>query len=301
VEALAHCRSKGGRVVGRYRHVLIVEAGPRWLAVQDGAAACSPFSLVLTQAPPSWPDDGTPACATSRLLRIGELTVRLPGDEAWPVLAESAVGPVLSEPDAIATVWRHPDAVADVTVRCAALGRVRAEEGYRWAEACLAPYVAASAFGTEARTGVARMVRERGAAALAILACAVSQPALEAAADRLCGLGGGATPSGDDALIGFLGAWLRLAPVGERGPARRLAAWLAAAAPERTSRLAAEFYYHLARERLSEPVEHVLSALASGRPEAVENAAGQLAGFGASSGRDTLAGVDAYLRRPSTP
>ncbi len=90
--------------------------------------------------------------------------------------------------------------------------------------------------------------------------------------------------------------------MGERAPARRLAAWLAASAPERTSRLAAEFYYHLARECLSEPVEQVLSSLASGAtPEAVANAAAQLARYGASSGRDTLAGIDAYLCRPSRP
>jgi hypothetical protein len=271
VEALAHCRSSGGWVAGHYRHVLIVESGPRWLAVQDRAAAVSPFSLVLAQYPSSWPAAGTGVSADARHLRIGELAVRLPvgvDPPATPGLMATAVQP---EPDVA------------------------------WAGPILAPYLEASAFGSVGGTAVQRLVRERGAAALADLARADSRARLHAAAKRLCGLGGGATPSGDDALVGFLGAWIRLAPMGKREPAQRLAAWLAAAALERTSRLAAEFYYHLARGRLSEPVEHVLGALASGEPELVRIAAAHLARYGASSGCDTLAGVDAYLRRPSRP
>jgi hypothetical protein len=268
-EALAYCRTEGGRVAGRYRHVLIVEAGPRWLAVQERTAAVSPFSLVLAQAPSAWPADGARVQANRTHLDIGALTVRLAESEdgAWPT----------------------------------ALSAVRAGPDYGWAGPILAPFVAASAFGSEARTGLSRLVRQRGAAALADLARSIAQPELEAAADRLCGLGVGATPSGDDALVGFLGAWLRLAPMADRQPARRLAACLAESAPERTSRLAAEFYFHLARERLSEPIERVLVALATGDGESLASAAAELASFGASSGCDTLAGIDAYLRRASRP
>ncbi len=269
VEALAYCRSEGGRVAGHYRHVLIVEAGPRWLAVQDDRAASSPFSLVLAQAPSTWPADGTHVQASRTHLEIGALTVRLPRleDGAWAVALEA----------------------------------VHAESDYGWTGPILAPFVAASAFGPDVRTGLARLVHERGVAALGELTRASSQAALEAAADRLCGLGVGATPSGDDALVGFVGAWLRLAPLGEREPAGRLAAGLAESAPERTSRLAAEFYYHLARERLSEPIERVLATLAADDGERLASAAAELASFGASSGGDTLAGIDAYLRRPSRP
>jgi hypothetical protein len=285
VEALDLCRSSGGRVAGHYRHVLIVEAGPRLLAVQDRSAARSPFSLVLGQAfPPAWPADGTRVTADAGLLRMGALVVRLRvgPDQRWA--SEGVVAP-----------RRQVDAVRE------GLPATRAAPGPGWAAAILAPYVAASAFGSDGCNGVQRLVRARGSAALGALARGDSCRAMEAAAERLCGLGVGATPSGDDALVGFLGAWLRLAPISAREPARQVAAWLAQIAPGRTSRLAAEFYYHLARERLSDPVEHVLSALASGEPAMVTSAAARLAHYGASSGCDTLAGVDAYLRRPSRP
>ncbi|MBV9357623.1 MAG: DUF2877 domain-containing protein [Chloroflexi bacterium] len=283
-EALAHCRAQGGRVAGHYRHVLIVQSGPRLLAVQDRTAACSPFSLVLAQPQRTWPAAGTAVSADARLLRIGEMSVRLPD------------GPAMSAPTA-----GEPETMTEDPAATSRRGGASKSGPHAWAESILAPHVAASAFGGAGQSGVQRLVRERGAAALGELTRADSWNTLRAAAERLCGLGGGATPSGDDALVGFLGAWLRLAPPAERRPARALAAWLAALAPERTSRLAAEFYYHLARERLSEPVDQVLSALGSGEPGAVEIAAARLARYGASSGHDTLAGVDAYLRRPSRP
>jgi Protein of unknown function (DUF2877) len=264
-EALAYCRADGGRVAGRYRRVLILETGPRWIAVHGTAVARSPFSVVLASDARVWPGDQTPVSTAPSELAIGGLTVRLPAEN---VPSASPVAPARTASD------------------------------WRWALPILAPFVAESAFGVEPRAGLRGVLRERGEAALAALTRAVSADELQAAADRLCGLGVGATPSGDDALVGFLGAWLRLAPHAQRAPAHRLAAELAEAAPRHTSRLAAEFYYHLAQERLSEPIECVLAALAAGDPAALHHAVGRLAEYGASSGRDALAGIAAYLRGP---
>jgi hypothetical protein len=106
------------------------------------------------------------------------------------------------------------------------------------------------------------------------------------------GLGPGGTPSGDDFLVGSLAARWWLADDPRACP---LAASLADRAPSRTTRLAAEFYYHLARGRLSDQLGRLLSALATGEVPEIEQAAEALAGYGATSGRDTIAGVHAAL------
>jgi hypothetical protein len=114
-----------------------------------------------------------------------------------------------------------------------------------------------------------------------------------AAAEQLIGLGPGGTPSGDDALIGFLGAWLRLGS--SPAAASNVAAVVAPRAHARTTRLAAEFYYHLAYGRLSYPLDQLLRAVALRDDRLVAQSADRLARYGATSGRDTITGVHAYL------
>jgi hypothetical protein len=115
---------------------------------------------------------------------------------------------------------------------------------------------------------------------------------LSAPAFRLMGCGPGATPSGDDLLVGFLASWLAFRPDEK---ARSLARLLAREAPARTTRLAAEFYHHLALERLTDRLAILLRAVAGGDGAQVHVAAAALAAFGATSGLDTIAGVVCFL------
>ncbi|MCI0547904.1 MAG: DUF2877 domain-containing protein [Candidatus Rokubacteria bacterium] len=127
--------------------------------------------------------------------------------------------------------------------------------------------------------------------------------ALEAAIERrdggafiraslgLIGLGEGLTPAGDDILVGALAALHRFAPE-----------WLAehpgigaelAAAGRTTTPIARDFLEHALAGAFS---ELVLDVVAAPTAEAARALARRLLGFGATSGGDTLAGLQLALR-----
>jgi hypothetical protein len=130
--------------------------------------------------------------------------------------------------------------------------------------------------------------------ALAGLGHPCSDQALNAIAG-LVGRGPGATPSGDDFLVGFFGARLRLS--GDPVSLQPALGFLAETAAHRTTPLAAEFYRHLAQGRLSEPLDRLLHAIACGGD--IQSAAADLARFGATSGVDTIAGIEWFVRSSS--
>ena len=129
--------------------------------------------------------------------------------------------------------------------------------------------------GRAARAALAAGIEARDAARLIAGACA------------LLGLGEGLTPAGDDCLVGAL-AVLHAVDAGAlpRGPGP--AAAIADAAATRTTAIGREFVLHALAGRFSEPVLAVVRAR-SLRESA--RAAERLAGLGATSGADTLAGM----------
>lgn len=130
----------------------------------------------------------------------------------------------------------------------------------------------------------------RGVAARAALAAAIRSgdpDALVAAATGLLGLGEGLTPAGDDCLVGALAVLHAVGhPALVRVPAGSAA--VARAAAERTTAIGREFVTHALAGRFSEPVLALLRARSA---RAATSAAARLAGFGATSGADTLAGL----------
>ncbi|HEY8370774.1 MAG TPA: DUF2877 domain-containing protein, partial [Thermodesulfobacteriota bacterium] len=112
-------------------------------------------------------------------------------------------------------------------------------------------------------------------------------PALLDAAETLLGLGPGLTPSGDDALVGYVAA-LWTAGASGRALVRDVAAPLAERAAARTTRLGREILGCAARGLAAEP----LGRLA--RCGDAESVAGLLA-CGATSGGDCLVGWVAGL------
>lgn len=137
--------------------------------------------------------------------------------------------------------------------------------------------------------------------------CAFAQPALEAldawlagreleaAAERLIGLGPGLTPSGDDYLGGILVA-LHIA--GRPAKARDLWRWLAPRLAARTSGLSAAHLAAAAHGEAHESLHACIAALACGDAGARRQALEQLSSHGRFSGWDALAGARAVLRCP---
>lgn len=118
---------------------------------------------------------------------------------------------------------------------------------------------------------------------------------VEAAAHGLAGLGPGLTPSGDDALGGFVGvlAVLSLQLSDDAVPRNRLASLIANTARPRTTLLSATLLAHAARGELAEHVGELLTALTlpPEHSEAVLRAADRVLAYGACSGGDTLLGL----------
>jgi hypothetical protein len=117
----------------------------------------------------------------------------------------------------------------------------------------------------------------------------------------LLGLGGGLTPSGDDALVGVLAALdlareARPEALSLRGS---LAEALTTQAAQRTTRLSAQMLAAAAAGLYAEPVLALLAALGDGAPStgSPEQAAAALLALGHHSGADTLRGMAAALGR----
>lgn len=110
------------------------------------------------------------------------------------------------------------------------------------------------------------------------------------AVESLAGLGGGLTPAGDDYLVGVMAAlWLR----GES----HLPPIIAGLAAPQTTALSAAFLTAAGRGQFSEPWQRLARSWSIGPVAAVRQSVAQIAAFGASSGRDALAGFTAALGR----
>lgn len=115
---------------------------------------------------------------------------------------------------------------------------------------------------------------------------------IEEAAHGLAGLGPGLTPSGDDALGGFIGVMALLSS--QLGLDRtQLATIIADAARPRTTILSATLLAHAARGELAEHVGELLISLTLPieASDVVLQAAERVLAYGACSGGDTLLGL----------
>jgi hypothetical protein len=108
------------------------------------------------------------------------------------------------------------------------------------------------------------------------------------AAKRLAGLGAGLTPSGDDYLVGVMAA-LELARKAE------LSQTIASAAIPRTTLLSGAFLKAAAEGYFSERWHDLASALLQGDRAGVIKGCKEISSWGATSGRDALAGFTTTL------
>ncbi len=118
----------------------------------------------------------------------------------------------------------------------------------------------------------------------------VNLPQVAQAASFLAGLGSGLTPAGDDYLVGAMAAlWLT--------DLKALLPEIAAAAVLQTTTLSAAFLNAAARGEFMEPWHHLAQNLYPGNIESLSQALALVVTFGASSGRDALAGFTTTLYR----
>jgi hypothetical protein len=108
---------------------------------------------------------------------------------------------------------------------------------------------------------------------------------------ELIGLGRGLTPSGDDVLVGLSAA---LAATGVRW-GRSLAGQWARHAAGRTTRVAEGYHRHAAAGEFAGRLHDLLFAVLVGPVEGIPAAVARVAALGATSGLDTLVGVDLGL------
>jgi hypothetical protein len=106
-------------------------------------------------------------------------------------------------------------------------------------------------------------------------------------ASRLVGLGPGATPSGDDLLVGLCAGLLATGhPL-----ARPFARQVADQAAGRTTALAETFLWHAGRGEFAERVQRTAGAILSGDEIGTQAAVWDALAWGATSGADLLVGV----------
>ena len=133
-------------------------------------------------------------------------------------------------------------------------------------------------------------LRERAAGCLLAIASGLRDVDVGlaiAAALPLVGLGPGATPSGDDLLVGLAAG---LAATGHP-LARRFADGIGRAAPGRTTLLSCAFLLHAARLEFSERVQRAALGILGPDAEGMGEAVRATLAWGASSGADLLLGL----------
>ncbi len=151
----------------------------------------------------------------------------------------------------------------------------------------LAPLLAVMAGDTAAARGT--LAEQAGPVLAGVLGLLQREETALAAhrAQSLIGLGPGATPSGDDLLVGLLAGM-----AATRHPQASSLAWrVAIRAPGRTTALSEQFLADAGRLRFSERVHNIATAVLAGRPAELGAAIDATLAWGASSGADLLVGL----------
>jgi Protein of unknown function (DUF2877) len=124
--------------------------------------------------------------------------------------------------------------------------------------------------------------------------------AVARAARGLAGLGPGLTPSGDDLLAGFVGAWTLVGDAlgGDRAARARVAAAVVAGAARGASPLGGIWLEHARRGELLEPMTRFVTSLLAPDPRGLDAAVRGALAVGSSSGTDWMVG---FLLGASVP
>jgi hypothetical protein len=115
---------------------------------------------------------------------------------------------------------------------------------------------------------------------------------LRLGAQLLAGLGPGLTPAGDDFLLGWMaGSYLCTAGQNSHAPAHAGCASIATVARGNTTRLSAAWLAYAAQGAFGAPWHKLADSLQTAKPQPIDHALQLIAGSGATSGHDALAGL----------
>jgi hypothetical protein len=262
-------------------------AGPLWVSIHKPDVPMHPYAVLIRYVRAvggAWPAGvraGAFADVSPGAIEIGSraigtgtggMTVSLRGVRVWP----ARLRPAGREPG------RH--AARDLMVAAASLG----------GRGPVSPFASGVSGAGPGRWGPDEALKRRCRAIRGDLVCAWRRGdsgGVARAMRSAVGLGGGLTPSGDDFLVGFLGAAHCFAYGGGAGGLD------GPLGIERTmTTLPSFFMLKGALEGfLPEPLSRLLETLAGGDASRLRQAAVRLGGLGAMSGRDMLAGVICYL------
>ena len=270
------------------RALNLVTPSGELLGLVGPRAGNGPATIVLAEPPNVELDrigltPGDPARAADGWLRIGDrLVVDLSRARRW----EPAPTPLTLRPD-------------DAMARLARAERVAGESAPAGGLAPLLPYLAELGDDTPPdRPNVGGVSGGVSALAWAVLRALLpawrrdDADGVHEAATRIVGLGPGLTPSGDDLLAGLLvgTARLRGALPTALGEAVLAAAW------DRTTDFAVARLRHAAHGAIEEVQEHIMANLLGGAGTELDAAVRRAAGWGHTSGVDTLVGLFLALR-----
>ena len=256
-----------------FRTAAVVRADPggRLLTLLEARRAVVPWSVAWPAQLP-WPRSGDPVRLTG-----GALVVRSRG------ISARLEGPGID--------LRLASSPGDRAVLRRQLGALTVPERTR-----------GLVEATSALSTVSGLAMRRAAAAAARLAdhlAGVDGVAWRPAVGELVGLGPGASPTGDDMLVGMTAAAHRFATPGWVAGAR-LDTWcqvLRALPPGSTTDVGREMIGHSAGGGFPEPLARLAEGLGSAGPETLRAAATALVAVGATSGADMLAGALTLAQR----
>lgn len=263
-----------GRVVAVHASAVNVRIGEALVTLARSSVGGLPTGIGLDDAfapRAAGIRPGDPVAVSESIIRVGPLAIDLTGARSWsPTLPHRPIPVDLAER---ATVLRSA-----VEPRGPGRAPLRAADRRR-------PTGPANSRGEiddvlDARIRRLRAAVRRGDGA-----------AITAAGRALVGLGVGLTPSGDDVLVGLSAAW---AAIGDAEGGRLAGDW-SAWADGRTTDVALDFHRAAVDGAYAERLHDALAAFLGGPIDAIPAAAERAAAWGATSGRDTLRGVQIGL------
>lgn len=263
-----------GRVVAVHASAVNVRIGEDLVTLARASVGGLPTGIGLDDA--FAPRDagirpGDPVAVSGTIVRVGPLAIDLAGARHWsPLLPHRPIPVDLAERAAVLRSAVDPRGAGRAPLSAADRRR---------------PTGPASSRGgiddvLEMRIRRLRAAVRRGGGA-----------AIAAAGHSLVGLGAGLTPSGDDVLVGLSAAW---AAIGDAAGASLASDW-SAWADGRTTDVALDYHRAAAGGAYAERLHDALAAVLAGPIDAIPAAAERAAAWGATSGRDTLRGVQIGL------
>lgn len=258
-----------GRVLGRFERACnLVDPAGRVITLTLPEVGTGPFSIVVTGERGLFDSlrEGQPVAADEGELVIGNWLLNLREAALWEPVLPRLLKPLTLTPALAEMLKPYLD----------------------WPALAVGASSITHQINERARQAARQLHEAIGLPSRALPLQILELPKFEMAVSQLAGLGSGLTPAGDDYLMGVMAAlWLLERP--------EIPYQIAAIAVPKTTTLSAAFLQAAGQGHFSESWHGLVHALNSGSIETIGGAFERIAQFGASSGRDALAGFGGMI------